>query len=154
MNPSLPIFAIDPGTTESGVVMYHPLSEQVIQAWPCVENMKVRAMLIQCQRPKRVIVEWIACYGMAVGREVFETCRFVGRLEEIVESSGGEIEYITRPTVKTRICGTPRAKDPNVRQALIDRFGIVGTAKKPGPLYGISKHAWSALAAAVAIDLQ
>jgi hypothetical protein len=42
-----------------------------------------------------------------------------------------------------------RAKDPNVRQALLDKIGPVGTKKNPGPLYGVSGHGWSALAVAV-----
>jgi hypothetical protein len=42
-----------------------------------------------------------------------------------------------------------RAKDANIRQALIDRFGAVGTKKMPGPLFGVSSHYWAALAVAV-----
>jgi hypothetical protein len=41
-----------------------------------------------------------------------------------------------------------RAKDANIRQALIDKLGAVGTKKAPGPLYGISGHLWAALAVA------
>jgi hypothetical protein len=42
-----------------------------------------------------------------------------------------------------------RAKDSNIRQALIDRFGEPGTKKVPGLLYGIKKDEWSALALGV-----
>ncbi|MBV8782506.1 MAG: hypothetical protein JO353_14005, partial [Phycisphaerae bacterium] len=47
-----------------------------------------------------------------------------------------------------------RAKDGNIRQALIDRFGptkerAIGKKKSPGPLYGMSGDCWSALAVAV-----
>ena len=55
--------------------------------------------------------------------------------------------------MKLALCGSARAKDANVRQAIIDRFAgvggkavAVGTKKTPGPLYGISNHKWSALA--------
>ena len=42
-----------------------------------------------------------------------------------------------------------RAKDGNVRQALIDLIGEQGTKKNKGPTYGISSHSWAALAVAV-----
>ena len=51
------------------------------------------------------------------------------------------------------LCKNNRAKDKNIRQALIDRFGpgkaAIGTKKAPGPLYGLKSHLWSALAVAV-----
>ena len=62
---------------------------------------------------------------------------------------------IKRQTTKAVLCGTARAKDPNVHQALIDMYGgsmkaAKGTKKAPGPLYGVKSHIWSALAVAVA----
>ena len=42
-----------------------------------------------------------------------------------------------------------RAKDSNIRQALIDRFGVVGTKKNPGWFYGVSKDVWAAIAVGV-----
>jgi len=42
-----------------------------------------------------------------------------------------------------------KAKDANIRQALIDKLGPVGTKKSPGPLWGVKSHIWSALAVAV-----
>ena len=51
-------------------------------------------------------------------------------------------------------CNDARAKDKNIRQAMIDRFGEPGTKKNPGGTYGISKDIWSALAiAAYALDI-
>jgi hypothetical protein len=58
-----------------------------------------------------------------------------------------------RATVKAHLCRSAKAKDSNVRQALIDLFGgkenAIGTKKTPGPLYGISGDVWAALAVAV-----
>jgi hypothetical protein len=47
-----------------------------------------------------------------------------------------------------------QAKDANIRQALIDRFGgskeaAIGTIKRQGPLYGVKGHEFAALAVAV-----
>jgi hypothetical protein len=67
-------------------------------------------------------------------------------MQEVAE---GRAELVFRRDVKLHLCGSARAKDPNIRQALLDRFGPVGTKKAPGPLYGVKSHIWSALAVAV-----
>src|SRR5690606_4735562 len=61
---------------------------------------------------------------------------------------------VYRKDVKLHLCGSPRAKDANIRQSLLDRFGpgkekAVGTKQNPGPLYGVKSHMWAALAVAV-----
>jgi hypothetical protein len=76
---------------------------------------------------------------------------WIGRF---VEAWRGSYTLMFRREVKLHLCGQARAKDPNVRQALIDRFGpgrekAIGTKKQPGPLYGVSADVWSALAVAV-----
>jgi len=91
-----------------------------------------------------VAVEWIESFGMAVGREVFETVFSIGRMAAMKN-----VRLVPRRDVKLHLCGSARAKDANIRQALIDRFGPVGTRKNPGPLFGISNHRWAALAVAV-----
>ena len=40
---------------------------------------------------------------------------------------------VKRSAVKLHQCGSNRAKDANVRQALIDKMGPPGTKKAPGP---------------------
>lgn len=151
------ILAIDPGPATSGVVAFDPDARKVLWARSDFSNVELlRSMREYNFSHSRIVCEWIQAMGMPVGEEVFATCRFIGRIEEIVEATtatGATLELITRPTIKTRLCGSPRAKDPNVRQALIDRLGPAGTKKNPGPCYGVTGHAWSALAVAVAIDL-
>ena len=64
---------------------------------------------------------------------------------------------IYRMDVKMYLCNNTRAKDGNIRQAIIDRYPAngggktpqIGTKKHPGPLYGVSKDVWSALAVAI-----
>lgn len=73
----------------------------------------------------------IASYGMAVGKEVFETCVWIGRFIEIARFKNIEVEYIYRKDEKMNLCNSMKAKDSNIRQALIDRFGEVGTKKNP-----------------------
>jgi len=90
----------------------------------------------------------VASYGMPVGREVFETVRWIGRFQQAWHKPE-EVRLIYRRDVKLHLCGSMRAKDPHVWQALIDKLGPVGTKASPGPLYGVKSHARSALAVAV-----
>ncbi|HBC95047.1 MAG TPA: hypothetical protein DCZ10_19680, partial [Pelotomaculum sp.] len=60
-----------------------------------------------------------------------------------------QMERVYRKDEKINLCGSMRAKDGNIRQALIDRFGIVGTKKSPGWFYGVSKDVWAAIAVGV-----
>jgi hypothetical protein len=95
-----------------------------------------------------VAIEMIASYGMPVGKEVFATCYYIGALMEICRTWKVRVMPVYRKDVKLALCGSPRAKDANVRQALIDLLGAPGTKKEPGGTYGISGHGWSALAIA------
>ncbi len=102
-------------------------------------------------------IEMIASYGMAVGREVFDTCVWIGRFWEAWSRHGGHVRLIYRKDVKLHHCQTTRANDANIRAALIDRFGpgkiaAIGTKKAPGPLYGIKGDEWAALAVALTAE--
>ncbi|RXN88219.1 hypothetical protein C7R54_15615 [Achromobacter aloeverae] len=106
----------------------------------------------------QVAIEMIASYGMPVGKEVFETCLWIGRFVQALETPE-EARLLYRKDVKMHLCGTTKAKDANVRQALLDLFPRtgggktpqIGTKKQPGPLYGVSTHAWPALGVAVTL---
>ena len=145
------ILAIDPGPVESAWLVYNPWSGG-IRAFAKVDNEHLLRTLRNelAENLTTVVIEQIESFGMPVGREVFETVRWSGRFEEACERP---VEYLPRRTVKLQLCGSSRAKDPNVRQALIDRYGgsaAIGKKANPGPLYGISGDVWSALAVAVA----
>ena len=102
-------------------------------------------------------LEMIASYGMPVGKEVFETCLWIGRFQEAWLHRGGRVRLIYRRDVKLFHCQDSRAKDANIRAALIDRYGpskeiAIGVKAKQGPLYGIKADEWSALAVALTAD--
>lgn len=144
------MIAIDPGSERSAFVFME--RGQVISAsiW---DNESVLLMLRDAKGSERVVVEMVASYGMPVGREVFETCVWIGRFAE----AAGDAEYVYRKDVKMHLCGSMRAKDSNIRQALIDRFGpskerAIGNKANPGPLYGFRKDMWQALAVAVTYE--
>ena len=79
----------------------------------------------------KLVIEMIASYGMPVGKEVFETCVWIGRFEELGRLQNIDVEYVYRKDEKMNICHSMKAKDSNIRQALIDRFGEVGTKRNP-----------------------
>lgn len=150
------IFAIDPGTRASGIVGLHNDGCRVLHSVAERENSAVseaiRALLFPSQGPVTFVVEMVEHYGkdIRVGAEVFETCVWIGRYLELAGARG---RRLTRRTVKLHLCGSPRATDADIRQAILDRYGgkemAVGTKKAPGLLYGVKSHAWQALALAL-----
>lgn len=148
------VLAIDPGPEQSGWCLYD--GQRVIDSGVAA-NRDVLGRLPEMPSDS-LAIEMIASYGMAVGREVFETCVWIGEFRnEWRHSGGGEARLIYRKDVKLHLCGTSKAKDTNIRQALLDMFPRtgggktpqIGTKAQPGPLYGVSSHAWAALAVAV-----
>jgi hypothetical protein len=142
------ILAIDPGPKQSAFVVWD--GESVIcSAWLPNDELREGLNELVERGVARAAIEMIACYGMAVGAETFNTCVEIGRLVERLHSLGITTDLIPRMEVKVHLCHSAKAKDPNVRQALIDRLGVVGTKKNPGPLFGVKSHIWAALAVAV-----
>jgi len=158
MAEHLTILGIDPGPERSAWLT-------LVDGKPAVfgidDNDDVVFLVGAEKQPDILAIEMIACYGMAVGKSVFETCVWIGRFWE---ASNCDVVRIYRkakwgptlewPGVCMTLCHNNRAKDSNIRQALIDRFGpgkdkAIGLKKNPGPLYGIKKDIWSALAVAV-----
>lgn len=123
------ILAIDPGNIESAYCLIDSETYKVLEKGK-VENNNLRFGMYNAEY-NLVVIEMIASYGMAVGRTVFDTCVWIGRFKEIASFNNIEVEYIYRKDEKMNICNSMKAKDSNIRQALIDRFGEVGTKKKP-----------------------
>ena len=156
------ILGIDPGPKQTALVQ---IDEQRIPVH-ChkVENFELEDMIYQMvmafegAMPEFVGIECVACYGMPVGAEVFETAEWCGRIREYVSEffSPETVFRVYRKQVKLNICGQPKAKDANIRQALIDRYPAIGggkvpqigTKKEEGPLYGLHSDLWAALAVA------
>lgn len=138
------ILAIDPGTLQSGFVRF---DGRRVHASGVVSNAKLLRMVAESE-DDLLAIEKIEAMGMAVGAEVFETVHWSGRFLQAWRDPD-QVRRITRRQVKLGLCGSVRAKDPNVRQALIDMLGEPGTKQRQGPTYGVSSHAWSALAVAV-----
>lgn len=137
------ILALDPGTIETGWVV---LSGREVTASGIDRNDDVLRRVSDWSNA--LAIEMIASYGMPVGAEVFETCVWIGRFVQAYRRPR-QAQLIYRKDVKTHVCGTSKAKDPHIRQALIDLIGPQGTKKAPGPTYGVKSHAWAALGVGV-----
>lgn len=142
------ILAIDPGNIESAYCLIEKETYKPIE-FGKVENNKIRELINKDYECEDLIIEMIASYGMPVGKEVFDTCVWIGRFIETALINNKGYEYIYRKDVKMNLCNSMRAKDSNIRQALIDRFGVVGTKKNKGWFYGFKADIWSAYAVGV-----
>ena len=148
------ILAIDPGCRESAWCEFNPLAATPKLRFIAAGKEKNKDLLRKIHQfgPRLNVVmavEMIKSYGNVMGDEVIETCVWIGRF---IQAWGGEHELLPRKTVVTQICNNPRAKDSNVRAALIDRFGGRGAEKKGGALADVKNDMWSALAVAVAFS--
>ena len=141
------ILAIDPGNTHAALVR---LDERRIYGHDYLPNDEALKVVRSCSCDL-IAIEMIACYGMPVGVEVFDTCRWIGRYEQIAPAP---VRLVYRKEVKIHLCNSMKANDASIRQALIDRYGpgkvaAIGTKKSPGPLYGFHGDEWAALAIGV-----
>jgi hypothetical protein len=138
------ILGVDPGTVVSGWAMYDDDKRIVIDT-----GVADNSDMLYClsEMPADILaLEVFEARGMALGKESIETIIWTGRF---MQAWPNEWHRVKRSEVKLHLCGTNRAKDANVRQALIDKLGPPGTKKNPGPCYGVSSHGWAALAVAV-----
>jgi hypothetical protein len=148
------VICVDPGTTDSGVVMLKNTEEgfKIIAAdkvsnsflfW-LVESTSVFKVLM--------LVEKIVLHSGA-GAETASTIFASGNLHSLAKKSGFQVLYGTRSAVKKSLVNAVSGiKDKHIREKCILEFGkeIVGSkferlgkGSKPGRL---SKDMWSALA--------
>lgn len=152
------IVAIDPGCTESGYVVVRHDGNEITQVLDKgkVENKEIYSVMNQ-YLAYDLAIEMVACYGMPVGAEVFDTCVWIGQFlrEANTRKLARKIKLIYRKEEKLNLCGNQAAKDANIVQALIDRYAYgqpnkgKGTKKQPGFFYGFAKDVWQAMAVAV-----
>jgi hypothetical protein len=144
------IIAIDPGDQVSAFIIWDNNSDNPISEMGLESNLLLKERLKSTDKSMvySLAIEMVASYGMPVGKTVFETCVWIGAF---IEAWGGEYKFIYRKDVKMYLCNSMRAKDSNIRQALIDKFepGLKPKERPKGILKGVSKDEWSAVAIAV-----
>lgn len=149
------LLGIDPGDVDSGWCLIDTANRRPL-AHGKDPNAKVLELLYAGQY-SAVVIEMVASYGMPVGREVFETCVWIGRYVEAAKLQEHEARLIYRRDIKLHHCRSTAAKDTNIRQALVDRFTPgqpnhgKGTKAEPGWFYGFHRDVWAAYALAVCV---
>jgi len=153
--------AIDPGTNQSAYCVIG--DDNAILAMEIMPNDAICTFLqsdhLKVLQVDLTAIEMIACYGMPVGRETFETCVWIGRFVECLSQGHPllPIAKVFRRDVKLFLCNSVKAKDANVRQAILDlyepsgggKIPQIGTKGKRGPLYGVKSHIWAAVGVAL-----
>lgn len=154
------ILAIDPANIESGYVLTDNnlkiIQKGKVKNEELLEEIKMDRFWYDSKSNEEdyIAIEMIASYGLAVGKEVFETCVWIGRFIQAIPN-GIEPVLIYRQDEKLNLCGNKRAKDTNIRKALIDRFAKhdfkngKGTKKNQDWFYGFKADMWAAYAVAV-----
>lgn len=146
------IWSIDPGTIESAMVRLIDDGCLNPQDGDFVKDSN-EAILATIRKEAcgddEIVIEMVASYGMSVGAEVFETVVWIGRFMEAALLKGATVTRMPRMAVKMHLCHAANAKDSNIRQALVDRFGDKGTKAKPGWFYGFKADIWAAYALAL-----
>lgn len=147
------IFAVDPGYTESAFALVRMPDFEIIEKGK-LPNDDLLNICRRCtaEAVDLAVIEMVACYGMPVGREVFETCVWVGRF---LAATPQGLQFVYRLDVKRCLCHDTRANDASIRRALIDRYAQHdlktgrGTKKNPDTFYGVKSDIWSAIAVCV-----
>ena len=150
------IFAIDPGNIESAYAVIEMPDFKLIE-FSKVKNEElledIEERFIYDRSIDAIAIEMVASYGMAVGKSVFDTCVWIGRFVQALANDG--VDYVYRKDEKMCLCGSMKAKDSNIRQALIDRYAKhdfkngKGVKNNPDTFYGVSKDVWQAIAVGV-----
>jgi hypothetical protein len=152
---SVLIYAVDPGTEQSAVVVYDSEACRIVQHVTSPNDIIIASFLmtqaVNAQPFPVMVCEQIESYGMAVGAETFRTVWWAGRFHQ---AWPGEAFQLPRRAVKLHLCHSARATDANIRQAILDRFGpgkdaAIGKKASPGPLWGVKGHEFAALAVAL-----
>lgn len=146
------ILAIDPGPVQSAAVVLTTHREIIDKYLACNEDM---LLFIAKHYNESLVIEMMSSYGQAVGREIFETCVWIGRFRQywtdlrFLDELPSEVLLPTRKEVLRYWCCN---NDSEIIEAIVRLWGgtsrraVVGTDRKPGPLYGIKRDLWQALA--------
>lgn len=151
------LLAIDPGNALSAYVLYDSVAVEVIAKGKIGNDYLLSALNDDAGElgetlatAEVLVVEMAESFGAKVWSQVFETVFWTGRF---VQAWGRDFGRVVRREVKMCITGSGRAKDGQIRQCLIERWGgpdvAIGTKARPGPLKGVTADMWQALALAV-----
>jgi hypothetical protein len=137
------ILAIDPGTHASGYVLY---DDKVVTSG-VMDNHDLLKIVLD-DKSDALAIEGFRARGNVIDNNCVQTIRWEGRF---VQAWGcpEDVMLVARSDVK-KFLGLPGSSDDaKVNAGLRRLLGEKGTKASPGPLFGISSHAWAALGVAV-----
>lgn len=149
------IYAIDPGPTSSGVVLYSVTSRKVLMSNKAMPNCDVLREVRALRSSIAVAVERVQAQGIA-GNDIMRTCEWSARFAQAALDSGHVLRWHYRREVCRHLDVSGGGKDAQVRARCIelhggDRRTAQGVKASPGPLHGVSGHAWQALGLALLV---
>lgn len=161
------ILAIDPGPRVCGVVLYDPGERHVLLAHGAADVEEVIAGLDAWRygpvladgtaaEVATLAIERVQSQGQS-GADLLLTAEVVGRLyQRALDAGWRDVRLVPRRVVTRHLDVSGGGKDAQVRQRLIEMHGgstaaAIGTKRAPGPLYGVTSHAWQALGLAVVV---
>ncbi len=145
------ILCVDPGATHSGVAFLENgmlrWSDSAMPNGALLEKLKYLK-----DKGGAIAMEEFESYKLAIGQPSVQTIFWSGRF---YEASGWPVELFTRKEVKIFMLGRVGVKNSKkaTRDALLTLYPAdgggktpqIGTKRKPGPLYGLTGHAVSAM---------
>ena len=170
------VLAIDPGTKQSGYVVYDTEKQEILAMHILLNNLlPVSIKFFSYYNPVKgeelnIEIDVLVYEGMnlyhAVSEDTIQTLIWCGEFRGVFKQyhwdrcrkrvKGAfvpmpEVHEIKRSAIRKHF---EVKNDSGIRVALIDRFGgsrsvAVGTKKQKGKLYGVKSHIWSALAVAI-----
>ena len=149
------LLAIDPGNAQSAFTVLDLDTRRPIAFAKTMNEALLDTIESGTFDYQTVLIEMVASYGMPVGREVFDTCVWIGRYLQTAINQGADVHLVTRLQVKLHHCHDSKAKDSNITQALVDRFAYgqtnhgKGTKAAPGWFHGFHRDIWQAYALGV-----
>ena len=149
------LLAIDPSPIRTGWVLYNTDRKIPMDSGICTAA-EFRDTMLHSYVADAVVIETVESFGMAVGKSVFDTVEWIGRFLQVCEDQGIPVTRMPRREVKLHLCNSCRAKDGNIRQACMDRYGstkdaAIGKKASPGLLHGFKGDMWAALALALTL---
>jgi len=150
------IFAVDPGSTSSGVVIVNSRTFEILDSMKIENNLGIISIEVEKYyykpTPGQFVIEGLTSYGKKVGSEVFDTIEFSGRFQERMEIkyTNWGMNKINRKAVLGHLDDLygARSNDARIRMLLIERFGKEFTSK-------LKSDCWASFAVAVTfIDRQ
>ena len=147
------ILSLDVGTFESAFCLIDSKTYKPLKFGKIDNNELLK--VVKSETYDKLIYEEFQSYGMAIGQSTIISITWNGRYIQSALDRNINVNAIYRKEEKMNLCGSMKAKDSNIRQALIDRFAQFdfkngkGTKKEQDFFYGFSKDIWAAYAVGI-----